>query len=136
MAAATPGIAVCAKLKATTAVNTAVAGRVFPQLDTQEPGFPQIVYTVLGADAGKTLNRGGSRLKRYTVRIDCYAETELEAGALAKLVKDALAPETGAAWSDSASGVQGAFHEDTVTEFTEDGIRVQGETFGVWHEPT
>jgi hypothetical protein len=134
VAAASVSIAVRAKLAATAAVTALVGARIYPQLNTQEPTFPQLVYTVLGAEGQSRLN-GASQLKRWTVRIDCYAETEIGANALAKVVREALAPDS-TPWTDSTNGVQGAFWEDGVTEFTEDGIRVQGETFGVWHQPT
>lgn len=135
MAAASPGIAVVTKLKATAAVTAVVSGRIFPQLNTQEPDSPQIVYTVLGAETPSTLAGANRALKRYTLRLDCFAETEVAAGALGKLVREALTPD-GTPWTDSGDGVQGCFHQDTLTDFTEDGFRFQSETFDLWHTAT
>lgn len=126
--------AVCAKLKGAPAVNDAVGGRVFPQFNTQEPAFPQIVYAKLAAESPVKL-KGNGLLKRYTIRIDCYCETESEAAELGRAVRDAITPD-GSPWTDPATGVQGGFHEDSTAEFTEDGIRFHSETFGVWFAPT
>jgi hypothetical protein len=135
MAAASPMIAVVAKLKATTAITAAVGGRIYPQLVTQEVVYPFLVVTILGAETSATLAGKNRALKKYTVRIDSYAETELEAGGNAKRVRDALAPD-GTPWQDAANGVQGCFHTDTVSDFTDDEFRFQGETFDLWHEAT
>lgn len=135
MAAASPTIAIVAKLKATAAVTAAVSTRIYPQLTTQEPTYPFLVVTVLGAETSATLAGKNRALKKYAVRVDSYAETEIEAQANAKLVRDALAPD-GTPWTDSAAGVQGCFHTDTANDFTEDGQRFQSETFDLWHEAT
>lgn len=132
MAAATPEIALTAKLKAGA---TGAGSDVFPQLNTQEPYFPLIVVTRLGADGGSRLNGSARALKSYTVRVDCYAETQLEAATLAKQVRDLLTPD-GSPWNDATNGVQGCFFTDSVEEVTEDGIRVSQETYTVWHTPT
>lgn len=127
--AASVEAAVAAKLKATAAVTAVVAGRVYPQLDTQEAAFPQIVYTKLGADDAAGLG-GSSGLPAYTVRVDCYAETELAAVALGLLVRAALD-----GWQDKAAGVHGGFFLDSVGEVTETGVRFQGETFTIRFRP-
>jgi hypothetical protein len=134
--AASVGIALVAKLKATTAITNVVGQRIYPQLNTQEPEFPEIVYTILGSENTPTVKTGSSSLKRWVVRVDCYAATEIAASALGKLVRDALTPSSGTPWTDSGNGVAGCFHEDSTADYTEDGIRFQGETFGIWHRPT
>ncbi len=135
MAAATPEIAVVAKLKATAAIATATGSRVFAQLDTQEAALPAIIVTKIGSEGGKRLSGAAHSLRANAMRVDCYAETELAAGALGKLVRDALCPD-GTPWTDSANGVQGCFFVDSVGEVTEDGLRFQSETFQLWHSPT
>lgn len=135
MAASTVEIAVTAKLKATGAITALVSTRVFPQLDTQEPALPSIVYSVLGSEGGKRLSGAANALRKWVIRIDCYADTEIAADALAKAVRDALTPD-GSPWTDSANGVQGCFFVDSAEDFTEDGVRVRQETFEVWHTPT
>lgn len=132
--AATVEAALTAKLKATTAVFTAVGGRIYPQLNTQEPEFPQIVYTKIGADTPVKLGGNGG-LKAWLVRVECYAETEVAAGALGKLVRDAITPD-GTPWRDTGAGVFGCFHNDSAQDFTEDGVRFQTETFTIWFKPT
>lgn len=132
--AATAEQAMVARLKADAAVNDAVSGRVFTVADTQDAGTDAIVITKLGAEGGSTLD-GGRGLRRYTLQADCYAATEAAAQALGGLVRDAIAP-VGGAWIDHAEGVHGAFFEDSSAGITEDGVRVQSETFGVWFEPT
>jgi hypothetical protein len=127
--------ATVAKLKATAAVNDAVDGRVYTVADTQDTGSPAIVVTKLGAEGGSRLN-GGRGLRRWTLQIDCYADTEAAAQALGTAVRDALTPADAAAWRDLAAGVHGAFWEDSSAGITEDGVRLQSETFGVWFQPT
>lgn len=134
MAAATPEIAVVAKLKSAT--QTAAGNRVFPQLDTQEGEVPAIVVTRLGADGGARLSGSGRKLKEYTIRVDCYAATQSEAGALAREVRERLHPEDGSPWRDLANGVQGCFFADSTEEVTEDGYRVSQETYRVFHAAT
>ncbi len=134
--AASVEVAFAAKLKADTAVNTAVGGRVFPQFNTQEPEFPEIVYTLLGADGTTKLGGGSGSLKAYTIRAECYAATELAAVALGKLVRDALTPSSGNPWRDLTAGVLGCFHVDSGGDFTDDGVRFHSETFTVWFRPT
>lgn len=128
--AASVEAAITAKLKATTAVNTAVGGNVAPQLNTQEPAPKRLTYGKLGSESNPKLGGGGSK-KAYTVRVDCVAPTEVEAAALGKLVRDALD-----GWQDKAAGVDGAFHLDSASEVTELGERVSGETFTIWFRPT
>lgn len=125
--------AVTTKLKATAAVTALASTRVYPQLSTQEPTFPQLVVSKLGADGSANL-AGNRSLKSYTVRVECYAETELAAVALGKVVRAALGGQT--PWQDKDNGVHGSFFVDSAGEFTEDGIRFQSETFNVVFRPT
>jgi uncharacterized protein (DUF2342 family) len=135
--AATVGEAVNAKLRATAAV-TAVAGtRITPQLNTQEPDYPQIVYQVIGSDSPATVKAGSGKMKAWTVRVDCYAETEAGAVALGKIVRDTLTPaDPLSPWVDSGAGVIGCFHVDGSTDFTEEALRFASETFLIWFRPT
>lgn len=138
MAAANVGIAVRAKLAATAGVTAVVSTRIYPQLPTQEFTLPCLVYSVLGSEAQPSLSRGAAALKRYSVKVDCYAATELAAQQLGKLVRDAITP-SGSAWTDSANGVQGAFLDDSTTEYADLGgtvVPYSAETFGIWHQPT
>lgn len=132
MAAANAEIAVVAKLKA---ASTNAGTRVNPQLNTQEPTYPLILVSIVGVEGTARLSGSSSGLRKNVVRCDCYAATELAAKALGKQVRDALTPD-GTPWTDSANGVQGAFFLDSSDEITEDGVRVQQETFSVWHTPT
>lgn len=133
--AASVEAALTAKLKADSGVSAIVGARVFPQLDTQESAFPAVVYTKLGAEGSRRLS-GDSGLKAYTVQIDCYAETEAGAVALANAVTGALAPCDSDVWVDKAAGVHGAFQVDSASGFTEDGYRYQSVTFQIWFRPT
>ncbi|MES2208585.1 MAG: DUF3168 domain-containing protein [Chloroflexota bacterium] len=127
--------ALVAKLKATAAVNDAVAGSVFTFNDSQDAGAPSVIITKLGAEGRATLN-GGRALRKWSVQLDCYADTELEAEAIGALVRETLAPAGAAPWRDLDAGVHGAFFEDSTAGETEDGVRVQSETFSVWFQPT
>lgn len=132
MAAANAEIAVVAKLKAS---STSAGNRVNPQLNTQEPTYPLILVSIIGAEGSARLSGSSAGLRKYVVRCDCYAATEAGAKALGKQVRDALTPD-GTPWTDSGNGVQGCFFSDSADEVTEDGLRVQQETFAVWHTPT
>lgn len=124
-----------AKLAATAAVTARVSARITPQLNTQEPAGERIVYQKIGADGQMNLS-GNRKLKAHTVRVDCFAETEAAAVSLGLLVRNALAPESGAAWQDKTEGVHGCFFVDSAGDFTDDGERFQSETFTVWFKPT
>lgn len=126
--------AIVARLKTSSAVNDAVAGRVFTVADSQDTPTPAIVVTKLGAEGGSTLD-GGRALRRWTVQVDGYADTELEAQALGEAIRESLAPVEGR-WRDFDAGVHGSFFEDSTAGITDDGVRVQSETFGVWFQPT
>jgi hypothetical protein len=132
MAAANAEIAVVAKLKA---ANTSAGTRVNPQLNTQEPTYPLILVSIIGTEGRARLSGSSSGLRNNTVRCECYAATEAAAKLLGKQVRDALTPD-GTPWVDLTNGVQGAFFLDSSDEITEDGVRVQQETFAVWHTPT
>lgn len=132
MAAADPVIAVVAKLKA---AATSAGNRVNPQLNTQEPTFPLILVTVVGAEGSAKLSGASSALRKHIVRCDCYGDTEAASQALGKQVRDALAPD-GTPWVDAGNGVQGCFWQDGSDGATEDGARFRQETFAVWHSPT
>lgn len=134
--AATVEQACAAKLAASTAVTDVVGPRIYPAFNTQEPVFPEIVFTKLGGEAiSSTMGRGTGRgPKSFTVRFDCYAATEAESQALGKLVEDAITPG-GVPWRDLAEGVQGAFFSDSSQEFTQDGVRFQAVTFTVIFSP-
>ena len=132
--AATVEQALVARLKAVPAVNDEVGGAVFTATDTQDGELPLIVVTKLGAEGAARLD-GGRALKRYTLQADVYATTELEAQTIGAAVREAVAP-TGAPWRDVAAGVHGALFEDSTGGVTEDGYRIQTETFGVWFQPT
>lgn len=134
MAAATPEIAVVARLKAAT--QTAAGSRVFPQVDTQEAVLPAIIVTRLGADGGARLSGKGRGLKEYTVRVDCYAATQAAAAALGREVRARLHPEDGPPWVSADDGVKGCFFADSTEEVTDDGYRVSQETYRVFHAAT
>lgn len=126
--------AICVKLKATGLVQAIVGTRVYPQLTTQEPTFPQVVYSKIGTETGAKLKSGTSDLKAHTIRVDCYAETEAGALTLGKAVRDLLTPEA-TPWRDLTVGVHGCFHADSAQDYTEDGLRFQSEIFTVWFKP-
>lgn len=136
MSAATPEIAVVAKIKggATTA-----GSRVYPQVNTQEPVLPLVIVSRSGANGTARLNGSSAALKAYTVAVDCYATSQALAVALAAQVLALLAPD-GTPWRDLANGVQGCFFEDSTEEVmsdeSKDTPRVQRLTFTVWHTPT
>jgi hypothetical protein len=131
--AATVEDAVIGRLKATSAVAAAVGARVYPQFNTQEPDLPLIVVTKQGVDGRAKLNGNRGR-QRYSVKVDVYANTEAEAGSVAAAVYGAICPD--GAWRDPhVSGVAGALLDDTSEDFTEDGFRVDSQTFGVWFSP-
>lgn len=125
---ATIEAAIIARLKSTSGVNTPTAGRIYSTLDTADVDVPQVVATKAGADAGSALDSARS-LKRYTITVDVYAETELEAVTIAGAARVSLE-----AWS--GDGVSGCFHEDSSGSSTEDGLRVQIDSYGVWFQPT
>ncbi len=132
MAAANAAIAVVAKLKASA---LSVGARVYPQSDTQESVLPVVLVSMLGITGSHRLSGASSALRACTVRVDCYAVTEVAAKALGKQVRDALATD-GTPWTSTSDGVQGCFFLDSTDDITDDGIRVQQETFSVWHTPT
>lgn len=135
MAAATPEIALVAKLKATAGITAVTGQRIYTQLNTQEPTLPLVIVTKIGAEGMRRLSGASNALRSNVMRVDCYADTEVAAGALGKLVRDALCPD-GTPWTDATNGVQGCFFSDSVGDATEDGLRFQSETFTVWHSPT
>lgn len=132
MAAATPEIAIKAALAADSGVS-AITTRIYPQEATQEPQLPCIVYQRQGG-TGRARLGGGSALKQYTIRLDCYATTEAGAGALANAVDAALD-----GYRNLSDGVQSVFAADTDAEVIEGGAiegRLVSRSFTVWHSPT
>lgn len=136
MAAATPEIAIVARLKAGA---TAVGSRVYSQVNTQEPVLPLIVVTRQGAVGSARLSGTSCPLKQYTVEVDCYSPSQVGADAIAKQVRDLLAPD-GTPWVDPANGVQGCFFADStasvLSDESKDTPRLVRETYTVWHTPT
>ncbi|HEY1191936.1 MAG TPA: DUF3168 domain-containing protein [Gemmata sp.] len=135
MAAATAAIAVVARLKEATAV---AGGRVYPQTNTPEGDAPFVLVTQTAAATGARLSGKRPGLNAATVEIACYATTQAGAAALAKEVRDRLAP-TGAPWRNLTDGVQGCFYQDGNEERNgseQDTERVVRDTYLVWHSPT
>lgn len=136
MAAATPEIAVVAKLKASPAL---ASGRVNPLTNTPGAALPLIVVSRQGNVSAPRLSGKRAALSSATIEVACYAATQAEAVSLAKSVRDRLAP-TGAPWVDPTEGVQGCFYQDSTDEVigdpAQDTPRVVRETYLVWHTPT
>lgn len=136
MSAATPGIAVVAKIKGGA---TSAGARAFAQVNTQEPTLPLVIVSTSGAPGNTRLSGSSSALKPHNVSVDCYATSQALAVALAAQVLALLAPD-GTPWRDLANGVQGCFFGDSTEEVlsdeSKDTPRVQRLTFTVWHSPT
>lgn len=125
--------AVIGRLKADAAVASLTGGRVYPQYNTQEPTLPLIVVAKLGSEGNPVLKSGAASRRRYSVKVDVYANTEADAANLAGAVLASLCPPAG--WTDSRAVVLGAFLDDASEDFTQDGFRIDTQTFGVWWSP-
>lgn len=130
---ATPEAALYAKLAGTAAVNDAVGGRITPQLNTQEPTYPLILYRRVGGVSTPTLSGPGS-LGRYLFELAVYAETEAHAAAVVVAVEAALFPAGG--WRDVANGVHGVFPDDSAADHTDEPRRQWSRLIGIWFQPT
>lgn len=130
---ATPEEALYAKLAGTSTVNDAVGGRINPQVNTQEPALPLIVFKRVGGAPQPTLDGVGG-LARYVFQIDVYAETESGAAEVAAAVDAAIMPAAG--WRDTSEGVYGTFPDDTSVDTTDDPYRLWTRTVGIWFTPT
>lgn len=128
--AATPEIALVAALLADAGVS-AITTRVYPQEATQEPELPCIVYQRQGGE-GRTRLAGGSRLRKYSLRVEAYAESESAAGLLARAIDAALD-----GYRNDVDGVQAVFLDDTDAGTVDPKPwRVYSRTVTMWHTPT
>lgn len=136
MAAAAPEIAVVAKLREAPAI---AGGRVNPVTNTPGGEIPCAVVTRQGNTSAPRLSGKRAALTAATIEVACFAATQAAAIALAKDVRDRLAP-TGSPWRDPTNGVQGCFYQDSNEEVipdpAQDTPRVVRETYLVWHYPT
>lgn len=136
MSAATPEIALVAKLKAG---STDAGARIYPQINTQGPVLPLVIVTRQSVEGGARLNGSSRALKQYMIEVDCYASSQAGAMNLAAQVLVILAPD-GSPWRDLPNGVQGCFFVDSgeqvVDDETKDTPRLVRETYTVWHTPT
>jgi hypothetical protein len=125
--------AITARLKGYAGLNTAVGGRVFPQLTAQDSDLPCVVYQRQGSETPLVLGGAAKRLTKHFVRVDGYARTEAEIHAVGVEIVNAMHN-----WSNSGAGIQGVFHTDSeagVAETPEGGSRFVAHTFAVWFKP-
>lgn len=128
---ATSEEAVRTKLAAAAGVTALVAARIYPQMNTQEPVFPFVVFQ-RGGQIGNNRLTGSSRLCRYAIRVDVFAETEAAGAAVGLAILAAMVPSGG--WVDKTNGVHGTFIDDSSADVTDDPLRVWSQTFGIWFQ--
>jgi hypothetical protein len=123
----TPEEVVSAKLKAFAPLTALVAQRIYPQVSTQEPIVPLVVYGRAGEEKQPKLS-GPQKTAKVLIDVTTYGHTEAEYQAAATEVVNALDGQ-----NDRANGVQAIFHVDSNADATEDGFRFMKHTFAVWH---
>ena len=118
------------KLKATAAVTALVGQRIWPRWSTQDPSSPLIVFRREGVEAPRRLDNGGV-LQRYTLRLECYAETEAQTHAPLAAAWAALKT-----FRDATKGVMGVFWDDDDTgEDDVSGLKFTSRILSVWFQP-
>jgi len=128
----TPGEAIASRLLATPAVVALVGVRVTPSKPPQDAPGDYLVYYRSAGGGGMRLN-GPAGLNAYSMRVDCYSETQAGAEAILTAVRSALG-----GWSDRANGVQGCFAQEDADEQVIDdaggGVyQVSGQSFQLWY---
>lgn len=79
-----------ARLCADVAVAAAIGTRIYPYALPQTPTLPAVTYILTSEPTQHCQNETYSRIKRASVRVECWAATWDEAIDLAALVEDAL----------------------------------------------
>lgn len=123
----TPEEVVCNLMKGAGPLAALVAQRIYPQVNTQEPVVPFVVYQRSGLEKQAKLG-GPAKTGKALVDVTTYGHTEAEYQQAAAEVVTALDGKR-----DAANGVQGIFHVDSQSGATEDGYRYMKHTFAVWH---
>lgn len=118
---------VCARLKAWTNLTNVVGQRVYPQMSTQEPTFPLVIYERSGEDRSPNLNPGPNKTSKITIDVTTYGRTESDIQVPAGEVVNALNQ-----FSDRPNGAMGIFHVDSSSGVTEEGYRYLKHSFAVW----
>lgn len=133
--------AVFALLSGHAGLTALVGTRIHRQLLPQEPTYPAVVYTRTASVLVASLGRE-SGLWRSTISVDCLAETESGAEAVALQVRDALDHQSGLiGWPVNASPyagqlqIQAIAHLDSTDNYDDElEIHAVTEDFEVWHE--
>jgi hypothetical protein len=103
-----------------------VADRITPQVNTQEPTVPFVVYERSGIEKQPKLDGKATQVK-VLVDVSTYARTEAEYQNAAAEVVNALDGKNA-----RAQGLLAAFHVDSQAGTTEDGFRFMRHTFACW----
>jgi hypothetical protein len=118
------------RLKADATLTALVGTRIWPRWSKQDPDTPLIVFRRDGVEAPRRLDNAGT-LKRYTLRLECYAETEALTHSPLKAAWESLD-----GFRDHTKGVQGVFHEDDDTgEDEASGLKFTARILSVWFQP-
>ena len=123
----TPEEAVRGLLIAHTPLAQLVGDRITPQINTDEPVYPLVIYERSGQEKQPKLN-GAQKTSKVLIDVTTYADTEAACGAAAIETVSALNGKR-----DTTRKVQGIFHTDSQSGLTEDGKRFMQHTFAVWH---
>lgn len=118
------------RLKADAPLSALVGARIWPRWSKQDPDSPLIIARRDGTEAPRRLDNAGT-LKRYTIRLECYAETEEQTHAPLAAAWDSLKT-----FRDPDKGIQGVFHDDDDSgEDESSGLRFTARILSVWFQP-
>lgn len=125
-----PGEAICARTL-TAISSTEAAGRVFPELPTQDkPPPPYVVYELIDGGDGMVLG-ARSKTQEYLFRLGVYAKDAITAAAIMTAIHD---DDTGLpGWSDRTNGVRAVIPRGSASAVVlEDGLRLCERNYSIW----
>lgn len=135
------GPAIRSHFASVSAINSALAGRVYPGRIPQDPTFPAARYTIL-ADVNDQHHGGVTKLRVATVRLEVFAASYVAAVDLQKAIKDAIGGLSGTLGSSPNSvtcqaifvrGETDAFEDDLDASDDPQGIFGRSADYEIWY---
>lgn len=113
---------------ADTVIAALVGTRMYPQVLPQNPTYPAITYTLIGGAGSVVTHDGPAGLENVSLQIDCWAQTQLTAAALAERVRTRINGYTGGAF-------QGIFLARKRDGYDNDAMAYRRSAdFSIWNE--